>query len=263
MSRLFKRIVQVLVYRRNAGIPGGFINNNPSFFALPNATEITDLRIQFKIEKSVSSEPNKCELTITNCNESTRADLKAKPLTIQINAGYDGILRHLFTGDLRYGYADLKDAAWESHLQLADGDQAYRYAFSSKSYKKGTPVSAALADAARTMGITIDADTLTSADLQTQFASGVALYGPTRDALTKLLAPFGYSWSIQNGKMQILKDQDTRNDTARVINEDSGMIGSPEWTTPEKASMPATLKCKCLCTPSSFQRVESRCRVEL
>jgi hypothetical protein len=226
------------------------VYSNPQAFSLPNATEITDARIQFKIEKSLDSEPNKCELTITNCAETTRVNLTTKPLMIQLDAGYDGNQRKLFLGNLRFGFSELTDDAdWETHLQLADGDGAWRYARVNRSYKRGTPVSVLLQDAAKSMGLTIDASVLGSSDLQAQVANGHSLYGATRDELTRLLAPYGYSWSIQDGKLQILTDTQVRSDQARVISEDTGMVYSPQWQVPDKAGKPAMLHLKCQLYP--------------
>lgn len=262
-TRLYKRTARVLAYRLAAGLPGGFVYNNPQAFSLPNATEIKDLAISFKIEKSLDSEPNRCEVVIRNCSELERVNLTKKPLMIQLDAGYDDNQRRIFLGNLRFGYSDLDDdGTWETNLQLADGDGAWRYARVNRAYKKGIPVTTVLQDAAKTMGLTIDASTLASNELQSQIASGITLYGPTRDELTRLLAPFGYNWSIQDGKMQILRDEDTRSDQARIISEDTGMVYSPQWQVPEKDGQAAMLHVKCLLypelTPGARIQVSSR-----
>jgi len=65
MARLFKRACKVTIYR--TAEPGSFIASNPQFFVQqPNAIEVSELRVQFKIEKSLESSPNACEVTITN-----------------------------------------------------------------------------------------------------------------------------------------------------------------------------------------------------
>jgi hypothetical protein len=262
-GRLFKRTGKILAYRSVAGTPGGFIASNPGFFdKLPNATEITDLRFQFEVEKTIDAEPNTCKLTITNCQETTRVDLETKPLTVQILAGYDGDPRYLFTGDLRYGWSELDGTEWLTHLQIADGDRAFRYAQIARTYRKGASVITALQDCAQTLGLKLDTYAIASAELQKQFASGRTLQGATRDELSRLLAPYGYRWSIQNGQLQILKDGDTRQNEAILVNESTGMIESPQFATPEKAGKSPTLHVKMLLypelTPGGTIKVESR-----
>ena len=244
MTRLANHACKVTAYRTTAV---GFAAQNPQFFIQQpsNAIEITDLRMQFKIEKSLEKTPNRCEVTITNCSSTTRAFLQTKPLVVRIDAGDDDNIRHLFTGDLRHGYSKIDGTEWLTVLELADGDRAYRNARVSRSYGKGTSVVTALKEAAAAMGLQLSNDILASADLQKQFATGRTLHGPAREELTRLLAPFGYNWSIQDGRMQILKDQNASATTAWVITQDTGrMVGSPEYTTPDKETKPPLLKIK-------------------
>lgn len=248
-SRLYKRACSLTVYR-TAPVTTGFIGANPQFFApQPNGVQITGLRVQFKIEKSLDSTPNKSEITVSNCAETTRAFLQSKPLIAQLDAGYDGNLRHVFSGDVRFAYSTHEETDWETKLSLGDGDRAYRYARTSRSYKKGASVMTALQEAAGSMGLKLDPSVTASTTLQAQFATGRTLQGPTRDELTRLLAPFGYHWSIQDGRLQILKDQNASPTSAYDVSQSTGMIGSPEWTTPEKSGASSRLKVKMLLFP--------------
>ncbi len=234
-TRLFGRGARLTCYRGNPGTPGGFIASNPTFFQqLPNATVIEGLRVKARVEKSIDKSPNTLKVEITNLAEATRIDLVARPLTVRVDAGYDGNLRHIFTGDLRTGWSELKSTDWVTHLHLGDGDRAYRFARINRAYKRGTPIITAIRDCARALGLVLDGAVQASAALQEQFANGRVIDGPVRDELTALLAPYGYSWSIQSGKMQILRDEETRADEAWVIREEDGMLGSPEFSVPDQ-----------------------------
>lgn len=249
-GKLFKRGCRVTVYK-GAAPTTGFIGQNPLFFTpQSNGLVIQNLRVQFKIEKSIDSTPNPAEVTITNCNANTRALLQSKPLTVRIEAGYDDDLRHVFTGDLRYANSTVEGGDWITKMQLADGDRAYRYARASKSYPKGTNVVAVLRDAAAAMGLQLTNDVIASTDLQAQFATGRVLHGPVRDELTRLLAPYGYHWSIQDGQLQILKDQNAAPGTAFLIAQSTGLIRSPEYSTPDKTNAAPTLKTETLLYPA-------------
>lgn len=249
-DRLFKRVARVTAYRARPGVPGGFVSSNPQFFdTLPNAIVVNDARIEFSIEKSTDSDPNTCEVKITNCNETTRTDLVRKPLIVRIEAGYDGNLRHLYTGDLRYGENTHEDTEWITALQLGDGDRATRYARVNRSYAKGSNVITAVRECAKSMGLDVDAKTLASAELQAAFASGRAITGDAAAELTRLLAEYGFHWSIQDGRMQILRDNDTRPDQAHIISVDTGMIGSPSFGAPDKSGKPQPLHVKSLLYP--------------
>lgn len=258
--RLFKRGCRLTAYR---SVTPGFVGAHPQYFEQqPNAIVIEDLRMRVTVEKHVDSEPNTATVSVTNCAPTTRSDLQYKPLIVRIDAGYDGELRHLFTGDLRWGRSQLEDTEWDTKLQLADGDRAYKHARVSRSYKPGTQVVTALREAAAAMGLVLDSRVLASADLQAQFASGRTLQGPARDELTRLLAPYGYHWSIQNGRMQVLKDDQVRQDEAILVAEETGLVGTPEFATPTKSGKAPTLTLKMLLypelTPGGMIQVRSK-----
>ena len=253
MSRLFRHAWRVLAYEAS----------RTAYFAqLRKAVEIVDLRVQFSVEKHLQSEPNTATVTITNAARTTRSFLETKPLIVQIAAGYDGVTRHLFTGDLRFGSSTKQGTEWITELQLGDGDRAHRHARVARSYAPGTPVSTALRECAEAMGLDLPAPLVTSPELATQFSAGVSLSGPARDEMTKLLAPYGYHWSIQDGKLVILRDTDVRADQALVVSEDTGMLGSPEFGAPEKPDATPRLTVRTLLypevTPGGKISVQSR-----
>lgn len=246
MGKLAYRAFQLLAYHPK---PESYFNNDD---AKPNAILIRDMRVAFTVERSNGADPNKADVTISNLNKDTRDAIVKKPCTIELSAGYDGEARHLFTGDLRHGFTDPTVAKVETKLALADGERAWKYARVNRSYKRGTSVKSALRDAAASMGLRLPANIELSLDLEEQFATGFSMFGPTRTELTNLLAPYGYTWSIQNGQLQILKDEQTRPGRAWVIDSSKGMIGSPTWSVPSKAGEKPKLTVRVLLYPEIY-----------
>lgn len=218
--------------------------------SVTDSITIRDMRMQFSIVKSTGSDPNTADVVITNLSERTRADLCRKPMRIDLAAGHDGAAHHLFTGDLRYGLSEYRGTEWETKLQLGDGDRAYRLARVNRSYKSGTSVLTALRDVATSMGLVLPRNVEVSRDLRAQFSAGVVLSGNARDELTRLLAPYDYHWSSQNNQLQILRNNEVREDTAHVISEDTGMIDVPQWSTPTKAGKSPKLQIRSLLYPA-------------
>src|SRR5262249_41134255 len=138
---------------------------------------------------------------------------------------------------------------WETKLQIADGQRAYSHARMSKSYQKPISVLTVLQDAAASMGLKLPPEAEQSPDLQQALATGISMHGPTRDVLTKLLAPYGFGWSIQNGRLQILADDQISQATAILIDEEAGMIGSPEHSVPSKPGDPSDMSFDVLLYP--------------
>lgn len=240
MSLLFERAMRLTLWRSRPGTFG-----DPG----SNGVEITDIRTRFTITKSSGKDPNNAEIELTNLAPDMRAALAYKPLRVKLEAGYAGELKHVFTGDLRFGSSRIEQPDWLTKLQLADGDRAYRHARVSKSYVRGTPVSKMLADAAKAMGLRVPPEVAASPELAEQVATGAVANGPARDELTRLLAPYGYYWSIQDGALTILKSQTTTATRAWLISQETGMVGSPEFSTPERTGKTPVLQLKCLLFP--------------
>lgn len=243
MARLFKRALRVTAYRPQVDTFFGAQKDR-------NAIVIENLRVVFDIEKHTGKHPNKCDFKIYNCNPQTRTFLETKPLVVRVEAGYDNVLQHLFVGDLRWGSSAREKVDWVTKISLGDGDRAYRVARINRSYAAGTPLLTVLKDAAASMFLTLPQNVLNDASLRSATTgTGVSISGAARDELDRLLAPFGLQWSIQDGRLQILRDDDVRADQAVLISQDTGMIGAPEFGSPHKNGKPPYLKVKHLIYP--------------
>lgn len=220
------------------------MGDNPDFFETTgNAVEIASdetgdgTRVVFQIQKTVSSEPNKCTLDLYNLSQNTRDFLTRTPVQVSLQAGYDGAPRLMFVGDLRPGSFTRREGVdIVTHLELRDGMRAFAHARVSRSYKPPIRVSDVLSDCAKSMGLTLPREIEQSIELKQALASGISMHGPTREVLTRLLAPYGYSWSIQTGTLVILPDGQARPGEAYLINEESGLINSPQRATSDKES---------------------------
>lgn len=247
--RLFKRNVRVTCWRESVPTDVTSFDVNRA----SNQLEITDLRVQFRVQKDLPKgrhpKPNTCDITITNLSKHTRTNLEIKPLNVQLEAGYDDVYRFMFIGDLRYAQTKMEGPDWLTLLQLGDGDCHYRWARMNRTYGDGTSVKQILRDAAKSMGMALPSNVESDSVFNEVIKGGALAYGNVRDQLTKYLAPYGYSWSIQNGQLRILRDDRTHQDTYKVINEENGMIGSPEFGTPPRTGKPPHMTVNMLLYP--------------
>lgn len=241
-TRLFKRVAKVTLWRED--VPASSTQYGPNQLKGNRAIEITDLRVKFKIERSLTRSPNTCDVTIYNLSAASRSDLTTRPLSVQLEGGYDGVSRLLFIGDLRYGSSKQDGPDWETLLQVGDGDRPYMYARVNRSYKKGVKPREILSDVASSMGLKLPSNLDKDANLDIPFLYGAASQGVSRDELTRLLAPYGYSWSIQHGSLRVLRDQDVSSTAAYLIDEAHGMIGSPEFSSPPRSKKPPHVNVK-------------------
>lgn len=224
MPRLFKRLVSLTLARATSD----------HFFRYVDTTTITGLRVSFEVEKHLGKDPNTCRLEVYNLAERSRGEVQQKPLHVRLSAGYEDQLERLFQGDLLWSDSRREEADWVTSLQLADGERAFKHARVTRSFSAGVDAMTAINDVARSMGLTTRFSPAAQAALRRQFVSGLCLDGPARSELTRLLAPFDIVWSIQDGELLILKQEEYRTDQPITVSQDSGMIGSPEFGAPEK-----------------------------
>lgn len=250
--RLFNRNVEITLITQPTPTAATTASTNPGYFDTSqsaNAIVITDLRVQFDVKKNLGKQPNSCVLTITNLAKETRGRLERKPLYAIVKAGHDGVLRPLFQGSVSYAKSELKSPNWETKIQIADGGRAYASARLSRSYAPPINPYRVIQDAAASMGLQVPPDLASADELRQALSGGLTAHAPTRDILTRMLAPYGYSWSIQDGRLQILKSGVPNANTAWVIDVEAGMIGSPEGSVPHKPGAVSELSIDVLLYP--------------
>lgn len=236
------------LYNRNVAVT--IARPQSYWIQAPNGIIVRDLRVTFKIELTLEDNPNTCDVAIYNLADATRKLLREKPIHVRLDAGYDGNLERLFTGDVRWGQSKhLDGVTWESKLQLGDGARAMKHARISRSYKAGANPKTLIQDAAAAMGLKVPTSVAAAKEMYEQFATGVTLEGPANGELTRLLKPKGFSHSVQNGELQILRGGEARETEALVISQSSGLIGVPEFGVPAEKGESPILSFRCLLKP--------------
>lgn len=240
-DRLYDRRVVLVVGK----VPGDDLTEKTA-----EALRIEGLRVQFKIRKSDKPEPNKAEVVIYNLKASSRSDLEAdKGVRVILSAGYADSTSQIFSGDSRFVNNRREDVDWLTKIEAHDGGRAYRFARTSESFSAG----ATAADLVKKLVAQLVKDPGNALEkagkLTRSFANGYTASGPTAELLTEHLAEEGYGWSIQDGRMEVLKLDETLADEVPLISPDTGLIGSPEMGAPEKKKGAARLKVKMLLRP--------------
>jgi len=255
VSRVFKRQIRVGVFRTQL---------EPKIFSRVEIGEIIEgLHIQFSVEKSLDRSPNPSTLRIDNLNEQSRRLVARSPVAAIVEAGYDGQLQRVCQGDVRWSQSRRVGSDWQTEIQLADGGRAFALARVNATYGAGTPIAVGVRDALVQMGIDPPASLLKIPGLQRRLSAGTATNGNARDELTELLRPLNLSWSIQDGRVVILGEEDTLPNDVQIISQDTGMIDSPEQGKPDKDGKPPTWTVKSILRPDLLpgQRVEVRSQV--
>lgn len=239
-DRLFDRRVRLLVASPlrevQAGISHQFV-------------EVEDLRVTFKVEKDLEKQPNRGEVTVYNLAEETRAGMTAKGAKVVVQAGYRDAVSQLFVGDARVIDHRLDGADWVTKIEAGDGERGYVFGHVSESFAGGVRLPKVVEVVAGKLGI--DVSDVSKADFGGRsFPNGYAAHGRASRELDKLLGGAGFEWSVQDEKLLVHPPDKPGTRTVTVISEDSGLVGSPEYGTPDAQGKPPVLKVKSLLIPS-------------
>lgn len=219
-----------------------------------SAMVITDLRVTFRIIRSLRKEPNTGDITVYNLNSNSRAQLQEKGARCWFDAGYAGAsaLTQYFSGDVRFIDHKRDKADWQTKLELGDGERAFKYGHCNRSFGAGTKNRDIIQWLAQTSGWDLGNVTSLLSSIPGSQLNGYSTFGRPEAALTEILQSQGLSWSVQDGSIQILPQAGFLAGTAVQLDEDHGLVGSPEFGSAPKQGKPRMLKVKALLQPGLF-----------
>ncbi len=218
----------------------------------PNGFEVTALDMEFKIEKKLQKNPNTAQVVLYNLNESSRAFCEKKPLHVRLDAGYGTNIHRLWIGDMTFSSSRLDGTTWKTTIEIANGERAYNHARCNRSFQKASATSKTtnldiINEVANAMEMSINTPQEVFDQLRNKaIQHAKAIRGPARNSLDKILKAEGLEWSIQDNVIQILKPEQLRSDQAHLINQSTGMVGSPEYNAPKKPGEKAVVKIRVL-----------------
>lgn len=196
-------------------------------------TEIKNVRIAFRCEKTTKQTKNSATLSIYNLAAPTRAKIDKDDAQITIKAGYtdDSGEEVLFFGDVVYTNHRFVSPDIISEIELKDGANALRDKRLSESFKPGTTAKQVIDKLVSELGLPVREIT---ADLNEAYANGLSITGPVADSLNTILKKLNIEWSVTDGEIQIVDEFAANTDTAIVLNPKTGLIGLPGFVVDEK-----------------------------
>jgi hypothetical protein len=195
-----------------------------------NGKQWTDIDCRFSVKKTASSTPNDIDLTLYNLAPDTRGLFEKRKTAMMIEAGYDGRLVKIASGEILRASSTLEGVDWETKVEAADGMTAYG-AVISETLAPDTTEEAAVRAIAKKLGLPVKS--ISGLDGK-KYGNGRVLSGPARFQLDSICKTRGLRWSIQDGYLVVFPIGATAsaNPTADAVllTPSTGMIGSPEKT---------------------------------
>lgn len=215
-----------------------------------NSLRVEGMQVTFKVEKAIAKEPNTAEITITNLSKVSRGGMQAKGSRIILMAGYAENASVIFQGDSRTIDHRLDGTEWITKISCGDGEKSYQFDRISESFAPGTAVSTVARACVRAM-LVDPGNAFSQCDrLEGKFLQGYTLHGKAATELDRILRPRGFTHSIQDGRLQILKGDEHAKGQAFLLTPDTGLVGSPELSAPAKEKGPPRLKVKAFLQPA-------------
>lgn len=196
---------------------------------------VTNLRVVFKVKRSLKQEPNTIEAQVYNLAPDTLAALAAaKPRpALLLEAGYKDSVQQLFVGKVREARSVRQGVDVITTVQGGDGERELSRARVNLSFRPGTPVGTVLDQLGQALGVNVQKakGLLQSAQLRgglAQFTTGTVVSGKAADEFWKLLTGAGLEASVQDGELQVMPRGQPSLLPVVKLAADSGLVGTPE-----------------------------------
>lgn len=201
-----------------------------------NATgkQYDELRVQFSVAMSDSSDPNTAKLQIYGLAASTVSTMQADDAVVRLLVGYKsqgGVPRLLFQGNPIRNGVRLERRGPDRVLvvEAQDGGREYTTAHVSESYATATTSGQLFTALAAKLGVAVgNVDAVVS---DVSFPYGLAANGRVADQLDRVAAMSGALWQIRDGTLQVWPRGGSTGEQAVVFSSATGnLIGSPTVT---------------------------------
>ena len=199
------------------------------------ALDLSEFRFTFKTSQADLESPNTCEIRVYNVSKETMDKVQAEFSRVVVQAGYEGdTFGVIFDGTIRWWRKGKESSMKDTYLDIlaADGDLPYNNAKVQKSLAAGSTVKDRLTvieSSFKELGLSIGYDGISAGDASA-LTRGKVMFGLAKTMMGTVTRTQKSTWSIQNGKINIIKLDSYMPGQVVVMNRDTGLIGRPEQT---------------------------------
>ena len=208
---------------------------NRQAYLLISGRKFEGLRVSFNVEKSLVGYPNLANIKIYNLAESSRNLIAEKNLKVQLFAGHeDSGVPLLIDGDIINVVHQYFAPDWVSEIFAGDGVKILAQSTINKTLPAGSTMAQVYDElisqmSGITKGITEGLQNCLSG--KRSLLRELQLSGNIKDWLDTISKNCGFEYSVNNGVIETTPTGTPLSDVPPVIiNQKSGMIGSPERT---------------------------------
>ena len=194
------------------------------------AKVVTGLDISFDIERTTEAKPNTGTINVFNLSRENRAALEDSEAQVILEAGYEGQMGIIFTGNDLIVQTIKRGVDYETVIRARDGGKELTETQVTIDVPEGEAfddtVKNVLKQYTKITGRKVDLSKLP----KTAAARNKIISKQAAVVLSELLDPEGYEWSIQNGEFRVVPVTQGSDETVYILGPSSGLISSPEKT---------------------------------
>jgi hypothetical protein len=212
------------------------------------------LRVAFEVKKGDTETPNEATIRVWNLADETMQRARREFDRVVLEAGYQDNSGVIYAGNIigkRIIHENGVDAVLE--LTCGDGDEAYVGAVVSKTLAAGSTPKDVIGEVQNSFG----EYGVQQGEIQElggeRLPRGKVMFGMTRRYAREAAYTTDTSWSIQDGKLTVVKREGYLSGEAVVLTSETGLVGAPEQTNDG-------LKVRCLLNPRI--RVNGRVKID-
>lgn len=188
--------------------------------------DLSDLRVTFEITKGEDETPNAATIKVYNLAMDTRRQLRQEFKRVILQAGYKEKTGVIFDGTITQ-VADGQDGVDRVlTIYASDGDTAYNWAVVSTTLAAGSTPADHVAACQNAMGAHGVTGGHQSGLAEVRLPRAKVMHGPARKHLRSVTRQDNCAWSIQDGKLQILKHTQMTPNEAYELGSGTGLIGA-------------------------------------
>jgi hypothetical protein len=218
------------------------------------AVDLSNLRIKFAVKRSDTMTPNCADIRVYNLDLKTAAFIKKEFTNVVLQAGYLGNYGVIFSGNIKQVIIG-RESATDTFVDIiaGDGDRAYNFAIVNTTLAKGSSQSDHLNVAVNSMASHGVNSGYVGALPAAKLPRGKVMYGNSKDYIRGIADSSGFGWSIQDEKVNFVKQSTYLPGTMVILTSKTGMIGTPQQTN-------EGVNCKTLLNP--FLKIAGRIKID-
>lgn len=186
---------------------------------------LNGLRVACRVQKTIMGTPSPSTIEIYNLGRELRNGIRSSLTKIRVDAGWSNTdLRLVFQGSVLNSFSERQGADIITKIVAIPGYGALVRGVSSATFSQGSDIRSSILQLSEDLpGVEVNSGNFHGVEGKIN-PGGWSFAGSTKDGLTKLSDEYGFSWSINDGELNVIGDKAMLPDFVDINGENGGLI---------------------------------------